>query len=413
VCSAAFSLLLHRRALSITEEHTGSSSADTAAYLGDLGCLLQDMGDWAGAEQCFKRALAIMDAQQPPDYPGIATALSNQASLLQAQGRPVAAKDMYQQAIDILESHACSEQAMATRIKLAVVLCDLGGQNNLKAAEGWLRDALQVQEAQLGLRHADTIETMTNLASVLHIQRSVATLLQAEELYQKALDLIEIVKGPMHPDTATALNNLAWVQQELAQAARADQVDRPGLIATRLGSAKSLYSRALDIREQQLGPNHPDTGTSCNNLASLLQIQGTAESLQAAEPLYNRALCIFKKHSVQHPDVAMASSNLAALLQARGELQAAERLQRKALAIWDAPSGNPNDIATALNNLGTCLKRQGRLPEAQACYKRAVSIAQKSLGPDDANRKQFERNLNALLLLSAMATVTAAAGSVG
>ena len=33
--------------------------------------------------------------------------------------------------------------------------------------------------------------------------------------------------------------------------------------------AESLYERALAIREQQLGPEHPDTATSLNNLAVL------------------------------------------------------------------------------------------------------------------------------------------------
>jgi tetratricopeptide (TPR) repeat protein len=50
-----------------------------------------------------------------------------------------------------------------------------------------------------------------------------------------------------------------------------------------------LYERALAICERVLGPDHPTTATSLNNLALLLQDQG---ELAAARPLLERALAI-------------------------------------------------------------------------------------------------------------------------
>ncbi len=73
--------------------------------------------------------------------------------------------------------------------------------------------------------------------------------------------------GPEHPDTATSLNNLACLLK--------DQGD--------LAAARPLYERALAIREKALGPEHPDTATSLNNLARLLQEQG---DLAGARPLF-------------------------------------------------------------------------------------------------------------------------------
>jgi hypothetical protein len=49
--------------------------------------------------------------------------------------------------------------------------------------------------------------------------------------------------GPDHPDTATSLNNLAIVLR--------DQEDLEG--------ARALQERALAIREARLGPDHPST----------------------------------------------------------------------------------------------------------------------------------------------------------
>ena len=38
--------------------------------------------------------------------------------------------------------------------------------------------------------------------------------------------------------------------------------------------ARPLYERALAIYEKSLGPDHPNTAFSLNNLAGLLQAQG-------------------------------------------------------------------------------------------------------------------------------------------
>jgi Tfp pilus assembly protein PilF len=53
-----------------------------------------------------------------------------------------------------------------------------------------------------------------------------------------------------------------------------------------------LYRRALAIQEKALGPNHPDTANSLNNLALLLHDKGDSAG---AEPLYRRALAIREK----------------------------------------------------------------------------------------------------------------------
>jgi tetratricopeptide (TPR) repeat protein len=53
--------------------------------------------------------------------------------------------------------------------------------------------------------------------------------------------------------------------------------------------AEPLLKRALQINEKRLGPEHPNTATSLNNLALLYQAQGKYEE---AEPLLKRALQI-------------------------------------------------------------------------------------------------------------------------
>ncbi|MCA3364778.1 MAG: ATP-binding protein, partial [Roseomonas sp.] len=66
---------------------------------------------------------------------------------------------------------------------------------------------------------------------------------------------------------------------------------RHGALAA-YAAARPLFERALAIRETALGPDHPQTVISLNNLALLLQAQG---DLTGARPLYDRALAIKEK----------------------------------------------------------------------------------------------------------------------
>jgi hypothetical protein len=72
-------------------------------------------------------------------------------------------------------------------------------------------------------------------------------------LYRRALESCERVLGPEHPDTLGSLNNLAGCLWALGDAA----------------GALPLYRRALESSERVLGPEHPTTATFRNNLAML------------------------------------------------------------------------------------------------------------------------------------------------
>jgi tetratricopeptide (TPR) repeat protein len=84
------------------------------------------------------------------------------------------------------------------------------------------------------------------------------------------------VLGHEHPDVGTSLNNLALLYE----------------VQGRYAEAESLYKRSLGIREKALGPDHPDVGASLNNLARLYRDQGRHPE---AEPLYKRSLAIREK----------------------------------------------------------------------------------------------------------------------
>ena len=86
----------------------------------------------------------------------------------------------------------------------------------------------------------------------------------------------------------------------------------------------------LTIREEALGPEHPGTATSLNNLALLYAAEGR---YAGAEPLNQRALAIWEKTlGPAHPDVALSLNNLAELYRAQGRYAEVEPLHQRARA---------------------------------------------------------------------------------
>ena len=104
-----------------------------------------------------------------------------------------------------------------------------------------------------------------------------------------------------------------------------------------LKAAKRHYERALAIRLQTFGPQHPDVADSYNNIANVLDDQG---DLKQAKEYHERALAIsLQTLGPQHPNVAASYNNVANVLRDEGDLKQAKEYHERALAImlqsWD------------------------------------------------------------------------------
>ncbi len=185
------------------------------------------------------------------------------------------------------------------------------------------------------------------------------------DLYQALLNLQEEDLGTNHLDVATTCNNLALLYQDQGK----------------YEEAEPLFKRALKISEEVLGPNHPYVATTCNNLALLYQDQGKYEE---AEPLYKRALKIYEEVlGPNNPDVATTCNNLAGLYQAQGKYEEAEPLYKRAFKISEEVLGTNNpDVATTCNNLAVLYQDQGKYEEAEPLFMRAFKIREEVLGPN-------------------------------
>jgi len=202
---------------------------------------------------------------------------------------------------------------------------------------------------------------------------------QAANLFRDALAKREKALGPEHPHTAASLNNLGTLLD--------DQGD--------LAGARPLFERALAIHEKALGQEHPGSAMILNNLAFLLEKEG---DLVGARPLLEQVLAIREKAlGPEHPDTAMSLNNLAILLTDKGDLAGARPLFERALAILGKAFGPEHPhTAKGLNNLANLLHNQGDLAEARQLYERALAIWEEALGPE---HPLTALNLNNLAML--------------
>jgi hypothetical protein len=188
---------------------------------------------------------------------------------------------------------------------------------------------------------------------------------QAEPLYLRALRIREQTLGTEHPDTAQSLNNLAALFYAQGQYVEAEP----------------LLVRTLRINETALGAEHPDTAVAFNNLASLYEAQGRYGE---AVPLLERALGIYETAlGAEHPLTATSLNNLASLYKSQGRYGEAEPLYQRALHIRETVLGAQHpDTATTLNNLAYLYEAQGRYGEAEPLYLRALRIIETALGSE-------------------------------
>jgi tetratricopeptide (TPR) repeat protein len=218
---------------------------------------------------------------------------------------------------------------------------------------------------------------LNNLASVYGAQ---GLLEQAKPLYERSLEIREQNLPPDHPDIASGLNELAILYYSEGDYEKVE----------------TLFQRSLAMLEKSLGKDHFSVAGCLNNLARLYEKQGKFEQ---AEPLYYRSLAI-KEQSMgeNHPRVANSLNNLASLHQAQGKYEQAEAEYKKSLAIREKVLGSDHaQVASSLNNLAILYDVQGLYEKAEVLHQKAIAIAEQALGKFHADTKRYEKNYHRFL----------------
>ncbi|QBS41316.1 tetratricopeptide repeat protein [Nocardia sp. CS682] len=174
---------------------------------------------------------------------------------------------------------------------------------------------------------------------------------------------LEQVLGPDHPRTLASRNNLAYAYES----------------AGLLDEAILLYEQNVTDCERSLGPDHPDTLNSRNNLASTYQSAGL---LDKAIPLHEQNVTDRERSlGPDHPDTLNSRNNLAHTYQSAGLLDKAIPLHEQNVTDRERSLG-PDHPDTLLShvNLASAYESAGRLDEAIPLYERCLTDYEHVMG---------------------------------
>jgi CHAT domain-containing protein/tetratricopeptide (TPR) repeat protein len=223
-----------------------------ATALNNLGAVLCDRGDYAGAEGFYRRALAMCEKlypreRYPQGHPDLALCLNNLGLLLSDRGDDSRAEALLRRALAMCEGLYPRERYPQGHPELAGSLNNLGlllhGREDYGGAEVLFRRALALCERLYPKErfpdgHPHLAASLNNLGAVLRDRGDYAG---AEALFRRALALCEKFypkeRYPQgHPHRAVGLINLGSVLRD-----RGDH-----------GKAEDFLRRALAMQEALL-----------------------------------------------------------------------------------------------------------------------------------------------------------------
>jgi tetratricopeptide (TPR) repeat protein len=277
-----------------------------------LARLLLEAGrlDEAEPRVAYARELAKDFPTTDPFLIGPALILA--AQLRVARGDAGAAGKLLGQARQTLKDlpahHPTVMEMNAVQLGLAELEGDIAGAIRL------VREHARRVEQAGGERSPWLPATLCFLAETLYLSGAFE---EAEQVYERALNIQRRRRGAEHPDLAAALRGLA----------------RLHLSRGNVAAAEVRFRQALEIRTNSLGEKHPDTAELLNDLAALLHQYG---NLLAAEALFRQALEIRRAClGASHPETLTSQQGLAMVLGGRGETAEAADLLEKAVALTE------------------------------------------------------------------------------
>ncbi len=213
------------------------------------------------------------------------------------------------------------------------------------------------------------------LASALRITSAFA---ESESMLRELRDIRVARLGPDHPQTLYTRNNLAAAIQ----------------LQGRDAEAEAEFRSVLEARERVLGPEHLSTLATMQNLANLLIQQKRHDE---AEPLIRTTAEVTERvFGAEHTRTQMAQNSLAYLLEDLGQLDEAEAMHRRILALQnarlEAGESIDSELLATRNNLAMLLTRKGQFDEALSQFDILLKAALAALPEDHAYVAIFRSN---------------------
>ena len=191
-----------------------------------------------------------------------------------------------------------------------------------------------------------------------------------------AVEALEGLLGPDHPYTLASRNNLAGAYEG----------------AGRLTEAIALFEQVLADRIRVLGKDHFQTLTSRNNLAGAYEGAGRlTEAIALFEQVLADRIRVLGK---AHPHTLTSGNNLACAYRSAGRLTEAIALYEQVLADSIRVLGEEHpDTLMLRNNLAGAYESVGRADKATVLYEQVITISRLVLGEDHPHTLASRNNL--------------------
>ena len=314
----------------------------------------------------FRKVSAYQNQYLGLNHPNSLRTMTEIAFLLALQGKDEQARVYYRQAYEGLKSHFSEDHALTLRAAsgLAMASANIG---KVVEAEHFFQNTLAAQTRQFGSDFDDTLQTRNNYAYFLYSQGRNQL---AEELWKENLSFMEKDPSSHKQLRLRTRHNLAMVL-----------LDRKNFT-----EANKQYEAIWQDRVEELGPTHPETLSSLNNLAVTYTDQGfpkKAVTLLESEirnnPLPNDPISLRLRHNLGNALMLCGETEKAKVILKKVEVERTEMLtafhQETLRTRW---------------TIGEIEEKEGLHLSARAIFEGVIRDALKHLGPTHRDTRLYK-----------------------
>ncbi|MCX7663946.1 MAG: tetratricopeptide repeat protein [Gemmataceae bacterium] len=380
----------------------GSEHVDTLNSKSNLATTYQRLGRYADSAKLDEEVLAVRQKKLGANHPDTLLSINNLATALSQLKRYEESIRLYEEAYPrmVKEMGADHPHAMQMLHNLADLQLEAG---QLEQAIVTLEKVREARIGKLGIDSLDTAHTSFSLAKALHQKKKY---LQAVELAEQVYEVRRKTLGDTHGSTLTALAKIASIRFDMGDSAQAvklyEQVrlalDKtkptdPTLFTVihnlgvgyyelgKIARSVELLEKAVELRRQAYGAEHPDT---LDSVCALGAVYRAANLPQKSVDLLEPALSQLRKSlGEDHPSTLTAANNLAGAYRNLGKLpQALELFQSVYERRAKILSPENHQTLITLNNLALTYQESGKLKEAIEAFEKCRKGLIKSLPAD-------------------------------
>lgn len=328
------------------------SAASEVATRELFGSVYRKLARFDKAEANLRRALALREAENPPQPAALAECLHNLAATLYWQGKYRNAFAYYRRSLAMRrELYPAAHRDVATSLT-HLATCHLAMGDHSEAHELFTQ-ALEMRKALYGATHEEVAASLNNLAKSYAEAEDYD---KAEELYRQSLDMIVALRGEQFFGTSAVLQNLARCLL--------DKGDTP--------RAAAMFDRALAVRRARFPSGHPTVVASlAGRSKASLALGNVEEALALAREA--TAMCESLK-LINVPEAGDAYAALGAAMLVAGSPQDALPMLEKARTALLSANPPPQleravlevDVLVTSIAVGTTTREAAKQPLAEA-----------------------------------------------